>query len=152
MADANPTEEQIGVYGEYCSRLLMPIAGVVSVPGLLFVGGVIGTKAVKFAIAPSVAISGGASIPLWRPYLGYYRARDGIDKRIRYRLPKDAKTYVNLITSLNVGVGGFLYPGTMTTTDLGFSVGGYFGLEVGAVAFEEGGVRSFVSPVLLERL
>jgi hypothetical protein len=132
-----------------CGKLLFPVAAQASTPGLLFVGGAFGTKASKFAIAPSVGVSGGAAFPVIRPSLGYYlEAPDGGTSAtpvVKFRPSSIGQFYVNWLLSANVAVAGFIYPGTSSadgaspTTDLGWSIGAYTGLEFGTVTFATGG-------------
>jgi hypothetical protein len=96
LARATADESTYNIYKATCAQLLVPIAGVVNIPGLLFIGGALGTKAKKFAIAPSVAFSAGAAIPLKRPLPGYF-----FDEGDHYsfKLPAVARLYVNLLLS-----------------------------------------------------
>lgn len=137
-------------WADTCGKLLFPIAGQATTPGLLFIGAAFGSKSNKFAIAPSVAVNAGAAIPLVRPSLGYYMeppdgAAAGAADVVKFRPPVTGQFYLNLIASGNVAVSGFLYPGTTgaggagTATDFAWSVGGYGGLEFGTVTYATGG-------------
>jgi hypothetical protein len=141
LTDAN-NDERLNAYDDYCARLLLPPRPIVSIPGLIFIGGAIGSNAKKFIIAPGVGINAGAAIPLLRPRLGY-RLEDG---KIVYLLPRVSSFFIDFLISANVAMEGVLFPGNKDKngdpeTEFAWSIGAYVGIELGGVQFTKQGTE-----------